>query len=326
MSRYILAGDVGGTKTLLGLFAPSARRPMPIRVRRFATDPASSLEAVVTAFLDDAGRREPVAIAAFGVAGPVVDRHARLTNHSWSIDEAGLGRALDARVHVLNDLEALAYSLDALEADEVVTLQEGQPNPRGPKAVIAAGTGLGEALLVRAQEQPVACPSEGGHADFAPRNSREDALVRLLRARHGRATVEHVLSGPGLTNLHRLTHDDEPCAATHGLEEADQPAAISTAALRQRCPRCEEALELFVSALGSEAGNLALRTLATGGLYVGGGIATHLEPALRTQGFLDAFRGKPPMESLLDRIPIRLITAADAGLLGAAVAAQRHLR
>jgi glucokinase len=324
-SSCILAGDIGGTKTLLGLYAPAAR-PVPITVRRFATDPGSSLDALVTAFLNDVGPHEPVAVVALGVAGPIVGGRARLTNHPWTIDGAAIGRALGAPVHLLNDLEALAYSLDALQAHEVAHLHEGLPDSTGPKAVIAAGTGLGQAVLLHVGGQPVAWPSEGGHADFSPRSPREDELVRMLRARHGRATVERVLSGPGLVNLHRLTHADAPCEATRGLNESDMPAAISTAALGRQCPGCQEALELFVSAFGSEAGNLALRTLATGGLYVGGGIAPRLESALRSQGFLDAFLGKPPMESLLDRIPVRLITAEDAGLLGAAVAAQRHLR
>ena len=325
-SSSILAGDIGGTKTLIGLYAPSARRPVPISVRRFATDPGSSLGVIVTAFLNDVGPHEPVAVVALGVAGPVVGGQARLTNHPWTIDGAAIGRTLGAPVHLLNDLEALAYSLDALQAHEVIPLHEGLPDPTGPKAVIAAGTGLGQAVLLRVDGQPLACPSEAGHADFGPRGPREDELVRMLRARYGRATVEHVVSGPGLVNLHRLTHADAPCEATRGLDETDQPAAISAAALGHRCRECQDALELFVSAFGSEAGNLALRTLATGGLYVGGGMAAHLEPALRSQGFLDAFLGKPPMESLLDRIPVRLITQEDAGLLGAAVAAQRHLR
>jgi len=325
-SRYILAGDVGGTKTLLGLYAPSARRPVPITVRRFATDAGSSLEALVATFLHDEGLEERVSVVAMGVAGPIVDGQAQLTNHAWRVDAASLSRTLGAPVHLLNDLEALAYALDALDASDLVTLHTGQPDLTGPKAVIAAGTGLGQALLVRDAGRLLACPTEGGHADFAPRTPREDELVRMLRTRHGRATVEHVLSGTGLVNLHRLTHGGAPCEATRGLDERGHPAAISAAALERRCQGCQEALELFVSALGSEAGNLALRTLATGGVYVGGGIATHIEPALRSQGFLDAFLGKAPMEFLLDRIPVSLISARDAGLLGAAVAAQRHLR
>jgi glucokinase len=299
---------------------------VPISVRRFATDPGSSLDAIVTTFLNDVEPHARVAVVALGVAGPVVGGQARLTNHPWTIDGAAIGRTLGAPVHVLNDLEALAYSLDALQDHEVVSLHEGRPDPGGPKAVIAAGTGLGQAVLLHVDGQPLACPSEAGHADFGPRGAREDELVQLLRARYGRATVEHVLSGPGLVNLHRLTHANAPCEATRGLNETDQPAAISAAAFGHRCRGCQEALDLFVSAFGSEAGNLALRTLATGGLYLGGGMADRLEPALRSQGFLDAFLGKPPMQPLLDRIPVRLITGEDAGLLGAAVAAQRHLR
>ena len=323
-SGRLLAGDIGGTKTLLGLFEPAPRRPRLIAQRRYDTDPGSSLDTVVIEFLRTEGEDKPVSAAAFGVAGPVVAQVAQLTNHPWTADANRASRLLGAPVQLLNDVEALAYALDALDADEVVTLQPGRPRPDGVMAVIAAGTGLGQAQLVRVGGRPLACASEGGHADFAPRHRREDELVRMLRQEYGRATVEHVLSGPGLAHLHQLTHRDDPCEAVQ--DGLDLPARVTTAGLERRCERCHEALTLFVSAYGSEAGNLALRSLAAGGLFVGGGIAPRILPALQWPGFLDAFRDKPPMSSLLADVPVHVIVTPGANLLGAAVVGQRHLR
>ena len=323
-SVRVLAGDIGGTKTLLGLFEPAPRRPQLIAERRYDTDAASSLDAIVEDFVRTDGGGRPVAAAAFGVAGPVVAQVAQLTNHPWVVDANRSSRILNAPVQLLNDVEALAYALDALADDDLLTLQAGQPRPDAAMAVIAAGTGLGQAQLVRVGGRPLACPSEGGHADFAPRTPREDELVRMLRQRYGRATVEHVLSGPGLVHLHELTHKEEPCLAAR--EDLDLPATVSAAGMERRCERCHEALSLFVSAYGSEAGNLALRTMAAGGVFIGGGIAPRVLPALQWPGFLDAFRAKPPMSSLLADVPVHVIVTPSAGLLGAAVVAQRHLR
>ena len=322
---YILAGDIGGTKTLLGLFEAAPGRPAAIDVRRYETRADTSLEALIEQFLLDRGRHAQVSCAVFGVAGPVRDNQARLTNQPWLIDGPSLERGLRAPVMVLNDVESLAYALDALSPDELVPIRDVPAVPDGPRAVVAVGTGLGEAQLVRAEGRAVACPSESGHADFAPRTPAEDTLVARLRRRHGRATVEHVLSGPGLVTLHHLTHEGRACAVTTTASEADLPA-ITRAGLDGRCEGCADALDMFVSALGSEAGNLALRTLPTGGLFVGGGIARHMLPLLRTAAFVDVFLDKPPMRSVLDRIPVQVITSHDAGLLGAAVAGNRHLR
>ena len=323
-SARLLAGDIGGTKTLLGLFEPAVRRPRLIGQRRYDTDPATSLDDIVAEFLRTVGENKPVSAAAFGVAGPVVAQVAQLTNHPWTIDGNRTSRILAAPVQLLNDVEALAYALDALDPEEIATLQSGRARPDGAMAIIAAGTGLGQALLVRVGGRSVACASEGGHADFAPRLRREDDLVRMLRQEYGRATVEHVLSGPGLVHLHQLTHRDAPCEAPD--DNGDLPATVTANALENRCERCHEALTLFVSAYGSEAGNLALRALATGGVFIGGGIAPRILPALQWPGFLDAFRDKPPMSSLLADVPVHVIVRPIAGLLGAAVVGQRHLR
>ncbi len=321
----ILAGDIGGTKILLGLFDAAPRRPAPLDVRRYETRPDTSFDALVRGFLLECGQSTPISCASFGVAGPVRGHQAQLTNQPWHVDGSALERTLGAPTLLLNDVEALTHALDALDPPELVTLHDVPGVSNGPQAVIAAGTGLGEAHLVRAGGLAMACPSEGGHADFAPRTPDEDALVAQLRARHGRATVEHVLSGPGLVTLHHLAHRSRPCAIATRAVEADLPA-ITAAALDGACDGCVAALRMFVSALGSEAGNLALRTLATGGVFIGGGIPPRIVPLLRTAAFLDAFLDKAPMRAVLDGIPVLVITAPEAGLLGAAVAANRHLR
>jgi glucokinase len=269
----------------------------------------------------------PLDAIALGVAGPVVGRVARLTNHPWVVDADKIAARTSAPVALLNDLEAMAYSVEVLTPDEQVVLQAGEPKADGNAALVAAGTGLGEAALHRVGGRLVAAPTEAGHADFAARSEREWALARMLTRLYGRATVEHVLSGRGLVNLHRFTHDGGSCPAVDGVAEHDQPAAVTTAALEHRCPQCVEALEMFVSAYGAEAGNLALRTLATAGLYVGGGIVRHILPAIqRDDTFMRAFLAKPPMSALVQRIPVKLILNEETGILGAAVRGQSLAR
>jgi glucokinase len=234
---------------------------------------------------------------------------------------------MNAPVVLLNDLEAMAYSLEVLTPDEQMVLQAGAPQPDGHAALVAAGTGLGEAALHRVDGRLVPAPSEAGHADFAARSDREWELAQMLTRLHGRATVEHVLSGPGLVNLHGFTHGGGGCPAVDGVARHDQPAAITTAAIEGRCARCVEALAMFISVYGAEAGNLALRALATAGVYVGGGIVRHILPAIqRDDTFMRAFLAKAPMDALVQRIPVKLILNADTGILGAAVRAQSLTR
>lgn len=315
----LLAGDVGGTKTLLGLFDAGDPRPRPLVQRTYPTLAFSDVGALLAAFLHDVGAPPPFTAVALGVAGPVVGARAMLTNIGWTIDAAGLTALTGTpRVRLLNDLEAMAYSVDVLRPDEVDLLQEGTSRPDGNAVVIAAGTGLGQAYLHRVDGRLLPVASEGGHADFAARTDREMELVRVLRARVGRAEVEHVLSGPGLVTLHGFTHGDAACPATSAGVNA---AAVSTAALANACPACAEALDLFVGAYGAEAGNLALRGVATAGVYVGGGIAPKILPALRDGRFMRAFRAKGAMSDLVARMPVKVILNPDAGLVGAAVAA-----
>jgi len=320
----ILAGDLGGTKTLLGLFERDDPRPQPHLTRGYPTQEFDSFIAILETFAREIGERPVIEAASVGVAGPIVDQHARLTNIEWDVSAAQIAQHLKVRrVALLNDLEAMATSVAVLEGDEVVVLQHGEPKKSGNAAVIAAGTGLGQAYLHRVNGRLLPVASEAGHADFAARTDREFGLVRLLRDLYGRAEVEQVLSGPGLVNIHRLTHNGLACPAIEGVPPAEQPAAISDAALSQQCGGCEEALEIFVEAYGAEAGNLGLRGVATAGVYVGGGIAPKILPALENGRFIQAFRAKAPMAELVAAMPVSVIVKQDAGLLGAAIAAQQ---
>jgi glucokinase len=323
----ILAGDVGGTKTLLGLFDREEPRPRQRHLFRYATTDFSSFADQLDAFARDVGGMPRLEGIALGIAGPVVGRVAHLTNHTWVVDADKISERLHAPVALLNDLESMGYSIGVLTPDEQVVLQAGEPRADGHAALVAAGTGLGEAALHRVDGHLIPAPSEAGHADFAARTDREWALARMLTELYGRATVEHVLSGRGLVNLHRFTHDGAPCPATDGVAQNSQPASITAAAIDGRCERCGEALTMFTSIYGAEAGNLALRTLATAGLYVGGGIVRHILPALqRDDTFMRAFLSKPPMDALLLRIPVKLILNEETGILGAAVRAQSLVR
>ena len=320
----LLAGDVGGTKTLLGLFERGRPRPVAHVVHSYATASFARFSDLLDAFARDVEGPFTVEAVALGVAGPVVGDSAMLTNVGLHVaaDEVGV-RFGARRAVLLNDLEAMASAIDVLEPDELASLQEGTPLENGNMAVIAAGTGLGEAYLHRVGEAWRPVPTESGHADFAARTDRELELVRMLRERYGRAEVEHVLSGPGLLNLHRFTHRGGECPIVENLDAPDAPALISQAALGGRCQGCADALKMFVSAYGAEAGNLALRTMATAGVYIGGGIARKILPALTSGSFMDAFLAKAPLTDLLAKVPVHVILNTDAGLLGAAVCAQR---
>jgi glucokinase len=320
----LLAADIGGTKTLLGLFEPASPRPLPFVVRRFRTLDYPDLATMIAEFLSGAGvAASRILAACAGVAGPILGDVAKLTNIPWQVDALRVASTFGlGRLALLNDLEAVAWAVPALQASEVHVLQAGTPRRGGNIALIAAGTGLGEGLLHSVDGRFVPAPSEGGHADFAARTEREIALLRDLTARYGRADVEHVVSGRGLVNIHRVTHAG-PCRAGVNLQDAGAPAAITAAAFDRRCPDCVETLDLFVEAYGAEAGNLALRTVATGGVFVGGGIAPKILPALTTGAFIRAFRAKPPLDPMLSAMPVTAILNPEAALLGAAIFAAR---
>jgi glucokinase len=315
----LLAGDVGGTKTTLGLFEPARPRPRAVVTQTYATREFQGFTEILDAFAQEAGRPLSVRAAAVGVAGPVVAQRATLTNVPWDVSAQQIADRLGTtNVELLNDLEAMAASVEVLTPDEMVVLQEGIERKDGNAVVIAAGTGLGEAYLhrVNGRQRPVA--SEGGHADFAARTDREIELVRMLRDRYGRAEIEQVISGPGLVNLFRFTHRGGQCSVNDRLDDAS-PERITQGALSGRCQFCAEALRMFIAAYGAEAGNLALRGMASGGVYIGGGIAPKILRAFQDGTFMDAFRDKAPMADLVSRVPVRVIVLAHPGLIGAAV-------
>ena len=316
----LLAGDVGGTKTLLGLFTAGAPRPELVETREFTTLAFADLGDMVDEFLSGARGGHRIDAASFGVAGPVIGTSARLTNVPWLVDAKTLAeRSSIAHVGLLNDLVALAHAVPVLRASELDVLQEGRMAPGGNKALIAAGTGLGEAFLHFVEGRLVPCGSEAAHSDFAARTPLDVRVLEALTRSFGRVSIEDIVSGSGLVNIHRVLHPD-PCPAVDPAgDPAGAPALISRAALERRCPKCVESFDTFVAAYGAEAGNLALRTMATGGVYVGGGIAPKILPALKAGGFLDAFRAKPPMDDFLKAVPVLVILNRAAGLLGAAV-------
>ena len=325
--NMILAGDVGGTKTLLGLYSRRGGRPEPIAVQSFTTIDFPDLSHVISAFAThERVRGTRVQAAAFGVAGPVLGHTAELTNVSFRIDAHEIGRAFEIpQVRLLNDLQAMAYSVTALADSEVHVLQDGEANHTGNMGLVAAGTGLGEAAIYRTPAGLFPAPTEAGHADWAARGETEIDVLRELIQRFGRAEVEHVLSGPGIVNLHRVTHRDRACAAVEDENDPKAAALISAAAIERRCQGCLDAMELFVSAYGAEAGNLALRTVATGGLFVGGGIAPKILPLLTDGRFMRAFLDKHPFRNMLSKVPVKIILNPDAGLLGAAIAASQDI-
>jgi glucokinase len=324
----LLAGDIGGTKTLLGLFSRAPSRPAPLHFQSFPTADYGSLIEMVDAFLArQPGGRPRIEAATFGVAGPVIDDRAELTNVGWAVDgrevaiEFGLGA-----VHLLNDLVGIAHSISVLQPDELSVLQEGTANISGNAGLVAAGTGLGESYLFNDGRRLVPAPSEAGHSDFAARTPRELELSAWLIERYGRPELEQVVSGIGLRNLYAFTHPSPCSPVDDAVNPTDVPALISRNAFAGTCACCSEALELFVSAYGAECGNLALRAVTTRGLYVGGGIAPKILPALQSGRFLDSFRDKPPMRDLLESIPVKVILNPHAGLLGAAVFANAEVQ
>ncbi len=323
----ILAGDVGGTKTLLGLFSRAEGRPALVSAASFVTLDHPNIVHMIARFLETS-QPGPIEAACFGVAGPVREQRATLTNVPWAVAAGEVAAAFSIpSVTLLNDLVAMAWGVPVLQGDEIVTLQEGRPTPGGNLALIAAGTGLGEALLPFMDGRAVPSPSEGGHADYSPRTADEVGLMQSLVAAHGRAEWEHVLSGPGLLNIHRYKHAHAPCRAVDpSADPALAPSLISRAALEARCPLCVDSLNMFVEAYGAEAGNLALYGLATAGVYIGGGIAPKILPALEQPRFLDAFRSKGPMTGLMESIPVAVILNQQTALLGAAVFAVQASR
>jgi glucokinase len=322
----ILAGDIGGTKCDLGLFEVVGGELRLVRSARFRSAEFTGLPAVIAAFLVE-GSDQPIEAACFGIPGPVIDNRASTPNLAWVVDAAVVAAESSVPLVVLiNDLVATAEGLPMLADDEVALLQQGTPEPEGNRALIAAGTGLGMALIPRVGDRWVPVPSEGGHMDFAPRTEEEIGLLRYLRERFGRVSAERVVSGPGLFNIYRCLRDVERLPESPQVHEAlardeDPARVIGEAALAGpdiRCALCSRALEMFVAAYGASAGNLALLGTATGGVWLGGGISPKILPRLTDGLFLQTFIAKGRFVPFLEKIPVRVILNDRAALFGAA--------
>lgn len=322
----ILAGDIGGTKAQLAVFPPGAPPRSPSLEERVPTNGSPSLDRLLLGFLERT-RVRPSRVV-LGIAGPVADNRCITTNLPWQVDGDALSAALGAPVTLLNDLEATGWGLATLGGDDLLTLQEGV-RASGNRALIAAGTGLGEAILHwdGLTWHPMA--SEGGHTDFGPRDSLEDELLHWLRGKYGRVSYERILSGPGLADLYRFFREtkrgEEPREVSRAFDDAAEPAAVVTeSALDGSCERARLVLERWVEIYGAEAGNLALKALALGGTYVGGGIAPRLVSVLTRGGFTRAFFDKGRLSPVLTRIPVSVVLDPKTAVWGAAAFAREE--
>ena len=317
----ILAGDIGGTNTRLAFFEGTPDRLRAVQVEIFPSAHFAGPVEIVRKFLET--HKQPVEAACFGLPGAVVNGRVETTNLPWVVDSGHMTAELGlAQVQLINDLYANAHGIALLAESDFVVLNPGILNASGNRALISAGTGLGEAgLYADAQGVYHPFPSEGGHTDFAPRNDLEMELLRYLLGRFEHVSYERVLSGPGLHNLYLFLRDtgrgEEPTWLAEQIVQGDPPAAISKSALEGTSEICVQALDMFVSLYGAEAGNLALKMLATGGAYVGGGIAPKIIRKLSSTVFMKSFTAKGRIGGVLKEIPVRVITNDKTALLGA---------
>src|ERR1700758_4383075 len=326
----LIAGDIGGTKTDLAIYSRESGPHTPLAQTEVHSADYPSLQAMVTEFLSHV--KMSVDVASFDVAGPVINGRVKTTNLPWVMDETKLVADLHLKAaHLMNDLEAVARAVPALRAEDMITINKGEPVANGPIAVIAPGTGLGESFLTWDGSQYLAHGSEGGHSDFAPTGERQIRLLHYLLPRFGHVGVERVCSGIGAPNIYEFLRDEEKIPerpeVAHLIASAkDHTKAIVEAAFDPQHPSelCLAAVDLLASILASEAGNLALKVLATGGVYLAGGVALHLVTLLQTPQFLETFTRKGRFKDLMERMPIHIITTR-AALLGAATFGLRSL-
>jgi glucokinase len=317
----ILAGDIGGTNARLAFFDVQNGHFHMVSASVFPSREYASLDQIVSKFVESSNLHPDA--ACFGVPGPVRSGRVETSNLPWVIESTRLADELNLKKTVLiNDLEANAWGIAGLDPEDVVSLNQVKGNPVGNQAVISAGTGLGEAGMVWDGSQYRIFATEGGHSDFAPRTELEIELFRYLTGRYGHVSYERIVSGPGLVNVFHFLRDTgrgtEPQWLTDQMAHTDPAAAISRAALDGACALCEQALDLFVSVFAAEAGNLALKVLATGGVYLGGGIAPKMLTKLSGPLFMHAFVGKGRMQPLLEAVPVKVITNDKTALMGAA--------
>lgn len=317
----ILAGDIGGTHTRIALFTDEAGHLALLEEKLYPSREHKGLEEIVDLFLLDHPRQAD--IACFGIAGPVLGGRATAANLPWVVDAAQLSRQTSiSAVWLINDLQAHAYGIADLAATDLITLNAGKP-AEGNAALIAAGTGLGEAGMYWDGNEHRAFAGEGGHADFAPNNEIESALYSFLAKRFGHVSSERVISGPGIKNIYDFLSasklEEEPQWLREELAHLPDPVVlISEYGLQKRAPICERTLDIFVAAYGAEAGNLALRLMAVSGVYVSGGIAGKILPLMKKPKFMEAFVAKGRMLPLLRDVPVKIIVNDQVGLFGAA--------
>ncbi|MFZ0640260.1 MAG: glucokinase [Candidatus Acidiferrales bacterium] len=317
----ILAGDVGGTNTRLAFFEIRGGQLERISERTYPSREHASFDDIVADFVG--AQKIRAAAAGIGIAGPVRDGVSHATNLPWIVDARRLAeRTGIPSVALLNDLEANGYGIATLAPSDFALLQEGALGAAGNAVIISPGTGLGEGVLYWDGKQHWPLPSEGGHASFAPEDETQDDLLRYLRAQFGHVSWERVVSGPGLVNIYKFLRDTgqeaEPAWLAQELTGEDPSREISKAALEGKSALCEKALDLFVVLLGQECGNMALKVLAAGGVYMGGGIPPKILPKLKTQAFLKAFMNKGRFRAVLEAMPVRVILNEYTALRGAA--------
>jgi glucokinase len=320
----LLAGDIGGTKVNLAIFSPEKGPKDPLHEKTYPSAKYENLESVVEDFLKQTG--QSIEHAVFGVAGPVIEGCADVTNLDWEISEAHIKDVLGLEsVLLLNDLTATASAIPYLDQDDHEYIAQGEAEPEGTIAVIAPGTGLGEAYLTWDGQHYRAHPSEGGHVDFAPTSALEFGLLRFLMDRFGHVSYERICSGSGIPNIYQYFkvtgYAPEPEWLKEKLEIVDDPTPVIMEAGLSHTPECElcrATINTFVTALGAEAGNVALKFLATGGIYLGGGIPPRILPLLKSEKFYYSYRNKGRFEDILEKIPVTVILNPKAALIGAA--------
>ncbi len=321
---FVIAGDIGGTKTHLGLFLKGEKRPVPKVIETFSSQNAPGLEHIIRQFLEI--HPVPVCHACFGIAGPVVNGKSKTTNLPWRISADRIKKQFNFHhVRLVNDLTATAMAIPLLNKEELCPLNQAGSIKNRNLALIAPGTGLGKAILIYQNDRYLPIPSEGGHADFAPNSEAEMKLWRYLRQHYGHVSVERVLSGSGLVNIYNWLKDsgrfNEPEWLQQKRKGMDPAKVITEAALSNKEPGCVEALNTFVSIFGAVAGNLALTGMTSGGVYLGGGIPPKILPKLKEDIFIKAFTNKGRFKDFLDKIPVKVVLNDKAALIGAAYCA-----
>jgi len=318
----ILAGEIGATRTRLAAFDTEGNKLQCVVEKTYLSQEHAGLAELITGFIKTEGI--PVHSACFGVAGPVTAGRSKISNLPWTIDRRELASQLKLdSVGLINDLEAYAYGIDALDSKDFITLSEGAEDAEGNRAVISARTGLGVAGMYwdGFRHHPFAC--EGGHADFAPRNKLDMELLTYLQGKHGRVSSERILSGPGIKNIYDFLRDTKKVEEPPDLREQmsqspDPPALISKLAAEGKTPICDQTMSLFVTIYGAETGNCALHFMSTGGIFIGGSIAAKNINKMKDPAFMKSFLDKGRMTPLLKQMPVKIVLNDDSGIIGAA--------